>query len=91
MTIKDSIISKINEQLEPQILEVEDDSNKHRGHAGWQEGGETHFNLLVVSEKFAGLSKINRHKVIYGILGDEMRQKIHALSIKAYAPEEYRG
>lgn len=72
--------------LEPQRLEILDDSAKHAGHAGAKEGG--HFRLTIVSPRFSGCATMQRHRLIYGALGPMMRGEIHALSIKALAPEE---
>lgn len=72
--------------LEPQRLEIVDDSAKHAGHAGAKEGG--HYRLTIVSPRFAGCATMQRHRLIYEALGPMMRGEIHALSIKALAPED---
>ncbi|MBM3392188.1 MAG: BolA family transcriptional regulator [Betaproteobacteria bacterium] len=72
--------------LEPLRVDIADDSAKHAGHAGAREGG--HFRLLIVSPRFAGCATMQRHRLIYEALGPMMRGEIHALSIKALAPEE---
>jgi BolA family transcriptional regulator, general stress-responsive regulator len=72
--------------LEPQLLEIVDDSAKHVGHAGNKGGG--HFTLTVVSSHFSGKSQIMRHRIIYQALQDLIPSRIHALSISAYAPED---
>ncbi len=91
MSIKDRIINKLTLQLSPELLEVIDDSNSHAGHAGWKDSGETHFNVLIVSSAFENKSKVARHKMVYGILAEEMQEKVHALSVKAFTTEEYKG
>lgn len=73
--------------LAPQRLELIDDSALHAGHEG-AKGGGGHYRLLIVSTAFAGRSTIARHRQVYDLLGDLMRGRIHALSIKALAPEE---
>ncbi|WP_374355239.1 BolA family protein [Chitinimonas sp.] len=73
--------------LNPSSLTLDDDSAKHAGHAGAASGGG-HFHLHIVSERFAGLTPVARHRLIYQTLGDLMRQQIHALAIDARAPEE---
>jgi BolA protein len=88
MSIKDRIHAKLTENLSIQKLEVVDDSAKHAGHAGWKADGETHFNVKIVSNDFAGKSKVARHKMVYSALNEEMREKIHALSIVALTPDE---
>lgn len=74
--------------LEPVRLEIEDESERHRGHAGWREGGETHWRIVVVSARFAGLPKVARHRMVYDALGELMKHPIHALTIAAHAPDE---
>lgn len=90
MSISDRINNKLTKQLSIFKLEVEDDSDKHAGHAGYIEGGETHFNIKVISQDFKGKSKVIRHKMIYKILQEEMDERIHALSIIALTPEELK-
>ena len=70
-------------------VEVEDDSARHAGHPGAR-GGGGHFNVLVVSPAFAGQSRLQRHRMVYDAMGDAMKSEIHALSIRALTPEEYR-
>lgn len=72
--------------LEPQLLEIVDDSAKHAGHAGSTGGG--HFTLTVVSSQFSGKSQIMRHRAIYQALQDLIPARIHALSISALTPDE---
>lgn len=72
--------------LEPQLLEILDDSAKHAGHAGNTGGG--HFTLTVVSSQFSGKSQIIRHRMIYQLLQDLIPARIHALSISAFTPDE---
>ena len=71
----------------PVALEVVDDSARHAGHAGARDG-RGHFNVAIVSEGFAGLSSIARHRAVYAALGDMMTTDIHALSIRAETPAE---
>lgn len=73
--------------LEPLRLEIVDDSAKHAGHAGAKRGGG-HYRLAIVSPRFSGCGTMQRHRLIYEALGPMMRGEIHALSIKAQAPEE---
>lgn len=72
--------------LEPLRLEVIDDSALHAGHAGAREGG--HYRLLIVSTHFVGKTTLQRHRLIYDALGELMRSRIHALSIRSLTPEE---
>ncbi len=73
--------------LEPQRLDIIDDSAKHAGHAGAREGGG-HYRLTIVSTRFAGSGTLQRHRLIYEALGPMMRREIHALSIQALTPDE---
>ncbi|MBX3677413.1 MAG: BolA family transcriptional regulator [Rhodocyclaceae bacterium] len=73
--------------LDPQRLDIADDSAKHAGHAGAREGGG-HYRLTIVSARFAGCGTVQRHRLIYEALGPMMRREIHALSIKALTPDE---
>jgi BolA family transcriptional regulator, general stress-responsive regulator len=73
--------------LEAESLELYDDSHEHAGHAGARDGGG-HYQLFIVSRKFAGQSAVARHRMIYDALADMMQRQIHALAIKAYSPEE---
>lgn len=84
----DAIHNKLTAALAPTRLEVVDDSARHAGHAGAQPGGETHFNLVVESQAFEGLSKVARQRAVYRILSDELAGSLHALSVKALAPGE---
>ncbi len=76
--------------LQPSLLEVHDDSHKHAGHEGARDG-RGHFSLLIVSPKFSGLNAIARHRAVYEAVGSLMQTDIHALSMRAYAPEEFQG
>lgn len=73
--------------LEPDHLEVVDDSHRHAGHAGAADG-RGHFTVLVVSKQFTGLKTLRRHRLVYEAVGDMMITDIHALSIEALAPGE---
>ncbi len=67
-------------------FEIVDDSEAHRGHSGYQEGGESHFNLTVFSSKFTGLSRIQRHRAVHDALGKNLIARIHALALKLDVP-----
>lgn len=86
-----AITSKLR-MLKPSVLEIIDESHKHAGHAGVSdiptEGGETHFNVKVIAACFQGLTLVQRHKMIYTLLANEMNNGIHALSIYAKTPQE---
>jgi BolA protein len=73
--------------LEPEFLEVIDDSHRHAGHAGAADG-RGHFTVIVVSKRFADLNSVRRHRLVYDTVGDLMLTDIHALSVQALAPGE---
>jgi BolA protein len=73
--------------LSPESLEIMDESGRHIGHEG-AKGGGGHYQLLLVSPRFRGVALPARHRMVYDALGSMMKQEIHALSIKAYAPDE---
>jgi len=77
--------------LNPVLLEIEDQSARHAGHAGVRQHGGGHFAVHVVAACFAGQSRIARHRMVNGALGDAFRDEIHALSIRAETPEEAAG
>lgn len=88
MSIKDQILSKLTAALSPAALDVIDESDRHKGHGGWREGGETHFRVRVVSAAFSGMSRVNRHRTINDLLAKEIAGGVHALAIEARSPEE---
>ena len=77
--------------LEPLSLDLVDESEAHRGHAGYREGGNTHWRLSIVSPRFSGKPTVARHRMVYQALGELMQDPIHALAISARAPEETKG
>ena len=88
MNTEESIRRLIEEKLSPSHLEVKNQSHLHEGHTGHDGSGESHFQLTVVSQKFSGLSKIERHRMIYAILDSLFKDRIHALSLCAQTKEE---
>jgi BolA protein len=77
--------------LDPVSLELVDESEQHHGHAGWKDGGGTHWRLSIVSARFAGRPSVERHRMVYQALGELMHNPIHALAITARSPEESKG
>ncbi len=73
--------------LDPQSMDLLDESGEHAGHAGAKAGG-SHFRLTIVSPRFSGKDKITRHRMVYEVLGPLMHREIHALAIRAFAPDE---
>lgn len=82
------MLRRLNSALSPSRVELIDDSEQHRGHGGYNPAGESHFTLQIESAAFAGKSRVERQRMIYGALGDLMRERVHALSIRATAPGE---
>ncbi|WP_293765532.1 BolA family protein [uncultured Aquitalea sp.] len=73
--------------LAPEHIQLDDDSAEHAGHAGARSGGG-HYTLTIVSGRFAGLSRVARHRLVYDTLGELMKTRVHALAIRALTPEE---
>jgi BolA protein len=84
---RERLVGRLKDGLGPDHLEVIDDSHHHAGHAGAADG-RGHFTVLIVSQRFAGLSTLERHKLVYQVVGDMMTTDVHALSIQALAPGE---
>jgi BolA protein len=80
--MKSVIHNKLKEQLNPNQIDVEDNSHLHVGHAGARPGGDSHFKVSIKSQEFEGKSLIQCHRIINSILAEELKQAIHALEIK---------
>lgn len=87
MTRRERIESRLRAAFAPSLLEVVDDSARHAGHAGAEPGGETHYRVIVVSERFHGLSRVECQRLVYTVLEDELRSGLHALQLTTRAPE----
>jgi BolA protein len=95
MSMQERIIARLTEALEPQLLDVVDESERHAGHAGARSGagharavGGTHYRVRIVSAKFAGLNRVARHRLVYDLLPAEFADGLHALALDAKAPGE---
>lgn len=86
MSKADEIRSKLVAALAPGELDVVDDSESHRGHGGYQEGGESHYNLRIRAAAFEGKSRIARHRMVHAALGPELIGRIHALALDLDVP-----
>lgn len=86
--VKDTITEKLTRAFSPSKLEVVDDSERHKGHAGARPEGETHFKVAIVSEAFTGHNLIARHRLVNEVLADELAGPVHALNIEAVSPGE---
>ena len=84
----DAAIRERLASLEPDAMQLIDESAQHAGHAGAAPGGQTHWRLSIVSKRFSGKPTVARHRMIYQALGELMQHPIHALSITASSPEE---
>lgn len=82
------MLKRLRSALAPTAVELVDDSEKHRGHGGYNPAGESHFSLSIESAAFTGKSRVERQRLVYGALGDLMKERVHALSIRARAPGE---
>ena len=82
MSVTDTITAKLTERFAPVFLDVIDESMDHHGHAGWQEGGETHFRVRIATRHFDGMSRVAQHRAVMETLADEMDNPIHALAIE---------
>jgi stress-induced morphogen len=88
MLVEERITKKLQQAFAPETLEVVNDSHRHAGHASSPGTGESHFTIKVVSQNFAGKTRLERHRMVNEVLADELGGKVHALAITALAPEE---
>ena len=88
MGVAHTIRSKLNTALEPDRLEITDESDQHVGHVGARPKGETHFRLSVVSSRFRGMTKVARQRMVYRALAADIASDIHALALTTLTPEE---
>jgi len=84
------IEARLREAFAPLALEVVDDSARHRGHAG-ASSGAGHFRVVLVSERFRGVPRLERHRMVHDALAAELREEIHALELSVRSPEESAG
>ncbi len=90
-TVEAAITRKLEQALAPERLTVVDESHRHEGHAGARPGGQTHFRVAIVSAGFDGLSRLERQRLVYKILSEELAGPVHALSVTARTPSEAGG
>lgn len=90
--MKDKITERLAQALQPVFVEIVNDSARHAGHAGDNGSGESHFRVKVVSAAFAGKGRIERQRMVYGLMKEELESgALHALSVSALSPDEYAG
>lgn len=88
MKTADRLTEDLRTALDAEHVAVEDESSRHRGHAGAMEGG--HYNAVIVSTRFEGLGPVERHRAVYAALGDLRERRVHALALRTYTPDEWR-
>ena len=88
MIMQQRIIARLTAALDPVLLDIVDESHLHAGHAGAREGGGTHYRVRVVSAQFERQSRVERHRLVYGLLTAEFADGLHALALVAKAPGE---
>ena len=81
MPMADTIAAKLKSGFNPSFIEVKDVSHQHAGHAGWREGGETHFHVTLTADAFEGKSRLQRHRMVNDLLAEELASSIHALEL----------
>jgi BolA protein len=85
MSVRDQIAEKLSVKFTPSHLEVIDESEKHRGHGGYREGGESHFRVRIASPAFAGMTRLGQHRAVMETLDAELKGGVHALAIEVVA------
>ena len=86
--VAQQMIDRLTAALAPTLLDLDDQSDHHIGHAGHDSRGESHFALTIESAAFAGQNRVQRQRAVYAALGDLMKERVHALTIRAIAPGE---
>ena len=81
LSMSDQIYQKLDAAFQPISLEVCDESEQHRGHGGWREGGETHFRVTIVAAAFDGMSRVARQRAVNKALAEELATSVHALAM----------
>jgi BolA protein len=86
--VAEQLERKLTDAFAPARLTVNDESARHAGHAGAHPGGESHFNVVIESAAFEGVSRVQRQRMVYAAVAEELAGPVHALSVKALAPGE---
>jgi BolA protein len=87
-TLRDWMEARLQDQLAPTRLDVIDESHLHAGHSGARPGGETHYRLDIVASAFEGKSRVERHRLVNGLLDEAFQRGLHALALRARTPDE---
>ena len=82
MRIEEEMRNKLQAAFEPRELVIVDESEQHRGHAGYREGGQSHFQVTIAADSFGPMSRIERHRAVHDALGKDLVGNIHALSLQ---------
>ncbi|WP_040440808.1 BolA family protein [Roseibium aggregatum] len=88
MSTKQTITDKLSTAFSPSFLNVIDESDKHKGHGGWREGGETHFRVQIAAAAFDGMNRVARHRAINDLLADELAGGVHTLALEIRSDSE---
>jgi BolA protein len=91
MSVAETMRCKLTDRFAPSRLDIIDQSHRHAGHAGARPEGETHFSVTIVAAAFAGLNRVERQRLVYAALADELATRVHALSLTTLAPGEHSG
>lgn len=86
--VREVLETKLRAAFDPATVEVVDESHLHAGHASAPEGGESHFRVLIVSEAFAGKTRVDRHRMVNQVLKADLDDRVHALALKTLTPDE---
>ncbi len=86
MSMQARLHEKLSTTFQPEMLEVIDESHQHHGHAGWREGGETHFRVRMIAAVFEGESRVARQRAVNKCLAAELEERVHALAMELRAP-----
>ncbi len=90
MTVAETMRAKLMQALSPDRLVIIDDSHRHVGHAGHHPDGETHFSVEIVAAAFSGKTRLQRQRMVYDVLADELASRVHALALSTLTPEQDR-
>ena len=82
MTYKERMHEKLTEAFAPDTLEIIDESEAHRGHGGYQEGGETHFKIVIKANAFNGMSRVAQQRAVMAVVKQELDERVHALALE---------
>jgi BolA protein len=89
--VQSTLRAKLSTAFAPVRLDIVDESHRHAGHAGARPEGETHFRVEIVAAAFAGKSRVERQRLVYAALAEELRSRVHALQLTTKTPEEAGG